>query len=362
MAYNILFTSMYAATKDEPLRYYVVREGDKRIYTDVLLTVEATTKYILSNTHIDEIAILGRQLTYDTGDDRRELGVDDGKMFYTSDINELSTYSLYRYRMAEFIDDLKIEQQEVMELLNEDEQAEVVAFLKSFFQKAAGNDPSKKFSRFFDLLVSDPVLYDEFKSAFRESVPAAAGRPSVYIRWVKNYLYMNMKDTFKMEMLPGNESATMRFIPTVVDGEGKIPIDNIREVVKGMTAEHEDVDIYVAINNDDMTDNFVMMSILDILDTLYGEHIERKNVITATSAHYRLAGVVKDDTEAYGMSSLVAAVRAFLQYGKADMIVDYWEKSQSRNEQVEKMIYAMKRIDAGLSLCAISIKLITFTL
>ena len=41
MAYNTLFTSMFSAEKDEPLRYYYAQEGDKRLYTDAMLTVEA---------------------------------------------------------------------------------------------------------------------------------------------------------------------------------------------------------------------------------------------------------------------------------------------------------------------------------
>lgn len=89
-----------------------------------MLTVEATTEYILSRKHIDEILILGRQMTFDIGDEKRVLGVDDGKSFYVSDTNDLSTYSLFRYRLAQFIDDLNIEQQDLLELLSPEEQAE----------------------------------------------------------------------------------------------------------------------------------------------------------------------------------------------------------------------------------------------
>lgn len=74
--------------------------------------------------HIDEILILGRELTFDTGDEKRVLGVDDGKSFYVSDTNDLSTYSLFRYRIAQFIDGLNIEQQDLLELLSPEEQAE----------------------------------------------------------------------------------------------------------------------------------------------------------------------------------------------------------------------------------------------
>lgn len=353
MAYNILFTSMYAADKDEPLRYYFANEGDRRVYTDAMLTVEATTEYILSCQHIDEILILGRQLTFDTDDERRVLGVEDGKSFYASDINELSTYDLYRYRLAQFIDDLNIEQHDLMELLSPEEQRETEAFIKSFFNKAKAGNEQLKFSRFFDRLTQDPELSNALKRDLLDTIPNAAEKLGSYIRWIKNYLFMNMKDSLKMEILEGNENAKIRFVPTVVDESGKLPIDTLLELVNDIAAEHDNVDIYIALNNDDMTDNFVLLSVLDILDTMYGDHVMVRRVCTATNAHYRMAGMLRDDTEGYGISALVTATKVFLKYGKVDLIVDYWEKSRSKNHQVEKMIYAMRRIDTGLSLCCI---------
>lgn len=353
MAYNILFTSMYAADKDEPLRYYYARYGDKREYIDAMLTVEATTGYILSRQHIDEILILGRQLTYDSGDAKRALGVEDGKSFYASDINTLSTYSLYRYRIAQFIDDLNIEQQDLCELLSEEEQEKTEYFIKEFFNKAKAGNEHIKFSRFFDTLAQDPVLYDDMKKELAAAIPDAAGDFGKYIRWIKNYLYMNMKESGKMEILDGNENAKVRFVPTVVQENGRVPVDTLLELVNDIAAEHENVDIYFAMNNDDMTDNLVLLSVLDIVDTMYGSNVSVRKVFTAENAHYRMAGMIRDDTEGYGMSALVTAIRAFLKYGKVDMIVDYWENSRSKNSQIEKMIYAMRRIDIGLSLCDI---------
>lgn len=354
MAYNILFTSMYAAAKDEPLRYYTAKEGNRRLYTDAMLTVEATTKYILSCRHIDEILILGRQLSFDLGDETRPLDAGDGKMFYSSDINELSTYSLYRYRLAQYIDDLRIEQQDIMDLLTPEEQKETEAFLKAYFKKTDNGDPYRKFSKFFDMLSENNALYDGLKRDLKEAIPGAADRLGIYLQWIKNYLYMNLKDTNKMEILEGNETAKIRFVPTVVDDDGKMPVDSLLKLVNDIAAEHEQINIHIAFNNDDMTDNFVLLSVMDMLDAMYGGNVTVEMVCTSTNAHYKLAGTIRNDTEGYGMTALVSAERAFLKYGKVDMIVDYWEKSLSKNEQVEKMIYAMRRIDVGLSLCSIT--------
>jgi len=353
MAYNILFTSLFSVGKDEPLRYYYAQEGDKRLYTDAMLTVEATTEYILSQQHIDEILILGRHLPHDAGDDRRFLGVDEGKTFYASDINELSTYELFRYRIAQFIDELEIEQQDLMELLTPEEQKKAESFIKGFFNKVKAGNEHVKFSRFFDRIAQDPALYDSMRRELVKAIPEAEGNMGRYVRWLKNYLYMNLKETSKMETLEGNEEATVRFVPTEVDENGKLPVDTLLRIVNDVVSEHDEIDIYVALNNDDMTDNFVLLSLLDILDSMYSGRVDVKRVITITNAHYRMAGMIRDDSESYGISALVSAARAFLQYGKVDLIVDYWEKSRSKNPQVGKMIYAMRRIDTGLSLCSI---------
>ena len=354
MAYNILFTSLFAAGKEEPLRYYFAKDGDRRIYTDAMLTVEAATKFVLSRQHIDEIVILGRRLTFDDGDEGRILGADDGKSFYTSDTRELSTYSLFRYRLAEYIDELRIEQQEITDTLPPEEQDACESFIRDFYKSTADGDKHRKFNMFFDELVSRKDIYDRLKSELPKAVPAAGGSMGLYMSWIKNCLYKGLKDSAKMEILRGNEDARIRFIPTTVGDDGKFPIDNILRLVDAIAKEHEEVHIYIALNNDDMTDNFVMFSILDILDTLYGDNVVVEKVYTTTNAHFRLAGMVRDDTEGYGITALVAAARTFLRYGKVDMIVDYWEKSASKNEKIDRMIYAMRLIDVGLSLCSIS--------
>ncbi len=354
MAYSILLTSLYPVSKDEPLRYYYAEEEGRRVYTDAMLTVEATTKYILSRHHIDEIIVLGRQLNSDAGDDERVLGVDDGKSFYASDISELSTYSLYRYRLAQFIDDLKIEQQEITELLSDEEQKEMELFLKDFYNREDSGKAHRKFSRFFDRLIQDGELYDRLKSELMERIPGVAGRPGVYLQWIRNYLYMNLSDACKMEILDDNYDTKVRFVTADVDDTGKLPIDSLLRLSGEIVPDdHDSVNIYFAPNNDDMTENFVMLGILDIVDTMYGSQVDVLKVCTSTNAHYRLAGTIRNDTEGYGMAALVTAVRTFLRYGKVDMIVDYWEHSRSKNAQIEKMIYAMRRIDTGLSLCSI---------
>lgn len=348
MAYKILLTSLYEAEKGDPIRYFYAKNGSRYFFCDAFLTVEASTKYVLAQHEIDEIVAIGRKMTFDEGDDGRLIELREGKSFYTSDIRDLSTYSLYRYRIAQFIDELKIEQQDIMELLSPEEQARASAYIDDLYRSGVFQG---KYNRIFEELARDRDLYARFVSGLREAAGDEDALPR-YLAWAKAYIYGGLKDSGKLEILRENEDVKVRFIPTIMSESGELPVVNILQLVESVTGGHEDgIEIYVALNNDDMTDNYVIMNILDIIDTMNSASVRMKNVYTTSDSVNALAGEIRDDTLGYGITELAAATRTFLKYGKADMLVEYWEKHGSHNDQIEQMIYAMRRIDCGLSLC-----------
>lgn len=350
MAYKILLTSLYEAEKDCPVRYYYAKEGSRYYFCDAFLTVEASTKYVLAQHEIDEIVAIGRKMTFDEGDDGRLIELRKGKSFYTSDIRDLSTYSLFRYRIAQYIDELRIEQRDLMELLSLEEQSRAAAYVEAFYRNSEFHG---KHNRMFEELTKDRGLYHKFVSGIEalagneESVPR-------FLTWIKGYLFGNLKDSGKLESLCENEDIKVRFIPTSISENGELPVNNILQLMEAITGDREDkTEIYVALNNDDMTDNFVLMNMLDIINAMNSDRISLRNIYTTSNSVNALAGEIRDDTLGYGITELAAATRTFLKYGKADMLVEYWEKHGSHNERVEQMIYAMRKIDYGLSLCNI---------
>ncbi len=351
MSYKILLTSLYESDKNSPVRYYYVREGSRNFFCDAFLTVEASTKFVLSRYDIDEIVTIGRKLTFDEGDDGRLIELREGKSFYTSNIRDLSTYSLYRYRIAQYIDELRIEQQDMMEALSHEDQIRARNYIDEFYRSG---EYSGKFNRMFEDLSKDRELYGRFVQGLDAIIPNEDARPR-FMTWIKGYLYSTMKDSCKLEILSENEDVKVRFIHTSLSEDGKLPVDNILQLIDVIVGEHydEEVEIYVALNNDDMTDNYVLMNIMDIIGTMHEDGITVRNTFTTTEATNAIAGEIRDDTLGYGITELAAATRAFLKYGKVDMLVEYWNKSGARNELIERMIYAMRRIDIGISLCNI---------
>ena len=352
MAYNVLLTSLYSTGEDDRVEYYYSKFGYRTLYCDAMMTVEATTKYMLANYPVDEIIVLGHRTTFDEGDDDRLIPLNEGKSFYAADTGALSSYSLYRYRIAQFLDELKIEQQDLNDLLPKEEQDKVISFARKYREELSQSE-AVKFNRLFDHLAQDTGAYHEFLEKMFEEIPEADKDRQTYIEWVNNYLFTVMKDSGKMEPLPENDDVKVRFIQTDDIKEGRIPVSHTTKLMEAIEKDGEKVNLYVAISSDDLTDNFVLLNAIDYIDLVYGDRIELAKLMTTSISREGLAGQICDNVKLLSVSELVSATKTFLKYGKADMMVELWEKLEIRNEHLANIIYAMRRIDIGISLCMI---------
>ena len=125
MTYSILFTSLYFSGKDLSLRYYCAKDGARRLYTDVMLTAEAAAKHLLSSAHIDEIIVLGAGRTYDPGEENKRIELRSWSDFTSKDAKDLSEYSFFQYRLAQFLDNIDMEALDVLADLDPKRQEEL---------------------------------------------------------------------------------------------------------------------------------------------------------------------------------------------------------------------------------------------
>ncbi|MBP3853126.1 MAG: hypothetical protein J6D18_00995, partial [Erysipelotrichaceae bacterium] len=160
-----------------------------------------------------------------------------------------------------------------------------------------------------------------------------------------------LKDTGKLELLPGNEDVRVCFVPSDLRDDENRPVENVHLLMKDILATEGTVDLYVALNNDNVTDTFVLMNIVDIIKSMPGDRIRLKKVITTTNDRDAFVNIIKDDTSDFAITNLVSAIQAFLKYGKVDLFLDYWKNTGLENPLVDSVIYAMRRIDTGISLC-----------
>lgn len=354
--YRIMITSLSEGDSRDSVEYYYANNGERNIYCDALLSAEASCKYILANYPIDEIITLGSKTTYDPGDELVEMVLREGSSFYSSDIKSMSTYSLLRYRLAQYLDELRIEEQDLKDLLDENEQEEVMSAVKAAFRKNVQDSSNAKFSRFFDMLNRDEDLKRSVISDISETLDPDKMSSQECLRWVLNWLYSEMHQCSKMVALESNENVKISFIPTEGDGSISFALNLVGDFMDEESRYDggADIELYICIQSEDADDTFSLMNLMDIIKAMPGNRIRIKRVVTSSRDLNEVASDIKDSTELYGVSELVAGARSFLRSGKTDVLINYWDQHRTNNGYIDRLLNAMRNIDIGISLCDIS--------
>ena len=352
MAWNILLTSLGAAENDLPLRYFSFPKEYGFDYCDTLLDAEAGIKAMLARCDIDEIVVIGGAGSFDEKDELNSVPLREGSRLYSEDRTSFSTYRLLKYRLAQFADEKTLDQKAEEELLPGEVTEKLQRFIQDY-QEGNAEIKEKRSNRLFDALSQSSRSYEDFRNALFEAFPELCDHSGRCIRWVKNYLYTEMKLTFKLELLPVNEKTRIRFIPADSMAEGGQWVDSMMMMEKSIVEDREDINLYVYLNSDDAGDNFIVINMLDILTSMPQSGVRLKKIFTLRRLQRQMAGMICDDTDSFGVAEMFHAIYSFLNYGKADLIVKLWEKSGEHNENIEGMVYAMRHVDVGLSMCNI---------
>ena len=352
MAYNILLTSLSTAENNLPLRYYSIQNEFDNDYCDVLLDAEAVIKAMLARFDIDEIVVIGEGNAY-REEDLERVSIGQGNTLYSADKASLSTYGLLQYRLAQYADEQNLDLKAEVESIPGEVRDKLIRFI-SDYRDGNAELKAKKYNRLFDAMAQSTQSYEAFRTELLETFPEFRDQPDSYIQWVKSYLYSELKPTAMLELLPVNENTGIRLIPAERIENREHWVDSMMSMNKSIVEDKDDINLYVSLSSEDAGDTFVIMNILDILVSMPESVVHLKKIFTVRSIPGQLTGVIRDDTDGFGVTELIHAARAFLNYGRVDMIVDIWEKSGAHSEKIESMIYAMRHVDVGLSMCNIS--------
>ena len=349
MAHSILLTSLSAMEPDLPMRFFSIQNESGFDYFDVLLDAEAGIKTVLSRYGIDEIIVIGGVGSYDEGDDLGSVPLKHGSTLRSSD-KPLSTYGLLQYRIAQYADGSTGNQKEEEGGLPGEVQEKLIRFIQDFRESNA-ELKNKEPNRLFDSLAQSDQACESFWKELFEACPELRDYPGPCKQWVKRYLYEELDPSLKPGLLPDNDGVCLSFVSEAeIDDSGQW-VDSMMTMNKSVVKDEEDIDLYISLNSDDAADTFIVLNLMNILTTMPESGVHLKKIFTTRSLHRRMAGIIRDDTEGFGVVELFHAIRAFLNYGRADMIVDIWEKSGENNESIAAMVNAMRRVDVGLSMC-----------
>ena len=346
MTRNILLTSPDALENDKPLRYYSFPNTDGRGFCEALQSMEASTRYLLSCFPFDEILVIGRENQSDGAEDEKPVLLKDAGALYGADPNTLSAFNLYRSRIAQFIDGLSLEQQEAEELLPEEERAKLISFIEGFAKRC-----SKQINILFDELSSSFPLYEQFKDELSDALPEIRDHSLPVMKWIKNYLYTQLKSSAKLEIFPGNEKVRARYVPVAMLESRDYWINNVLNINQDVLDGNDEINIYIALGTSPAIDEHLISNILSLLIYVPGSKVRLRKTYKVSEPSWILSGKIEDSTAITRSTDLASAARAFLNYSKTDLLMDFWGNSGEKNERISRLIYAAQHVDMGISMC-----------
>ena len=352
MTRNILLTSLDVLGSDRDLQYYSVQNEFDCSYCEAVQSMEASTKYILSRFPIHEILVLGEEVPRDSEDVRKALRVKEARALYSENPASLSAFDLYRSRLAQYIDETSLEQQACDGLLPEEERVRLIDFIRDF-QEQHSEREMKRLNRFFDELACSRQLYDRFKDALFSTFPEARKDSRLMMKWLKNYLYTQLKPSVKLEILPVNENVCVRYIPAGMLEKREYWIDSILDIDQDVLDGKEEINLFLSFGNNSAMDAHLVLNMLDILISTPGSNTHLKKIYRVSEPSGNLTGLIYDNTVVSRSAELAAAAHAFLNYSKTDMLVNFWENLGEHDERISRLIYAARHVDVGISMCNI---------
>ena len=352
MTRHIFLTSLDTPENDSALRYYAGGNEFGFDYCEAMLGMEASAKYILARFPIDEIFVIGAEDAPDGPEAGKALRLKDAGTSGAPDREPLSGFGLYCSRLAQYINELNPEQEAYNALLPENERMKLASFVNDFMEKYSERE-TKRLNRFFDELACNPPLWEKFKEELFRAFPMEGEEARLTMKWVKNYLYSQLKPSLALEPLQANENVRIRYIPAAMLEKPECWTGDAPNADPEASAAGDDYNVYVSLSNDSAVAAHLVLNMLNIQVSTPGSNIHLSKIFSVTEAYGNLTGLVADTTVVSMSTDLVVAAHAFLNYSKTDMLVDFWEKCGGRDERINRLVYAARHVDTGISMCNI---------
>ena len=345
---SVLLTTLGSSGDDRlDYQYFYYDDHGHLTYCNSLSVAEAGTKYILSQKNIDEIIVLGSGASYNPEDALRPQVLRNFEDYSAEGIENLSEYSFFRYRIAQFMEDIDVEGADVLESIKPDRQREIMeAFRTICEQEERITGQGVTIKRAFHLLNRIP----EFQSLMEQQL---SGFSDQEMRWLMMYLFARLDPAFKMHVSEYNEKIQMCFVPIARAKDSMLPLDNILEIVKTVYSDDPDhIHLYMDMQGIGSADGFTLISVFSMIANDVTRQISIRGLITTHSIPSRFASPIDDqEMKRYDINLLVAGMNTFLKYGKVDLIRDYWYSRHIDHPRIELLLYGMQNVSDGISLC-----------
>lgn len=171
------------------------------------------------------------------------------------------------------------------------------------------------------------------------------------LAYAKQYLYEQMSDNYRMKSLPSNRQLKLHFVPARIDG-----IENIGGIVDAICGKDSGkIQLFIDMQGGSRTDGYVRNAVLSILNNELNGQVKICKIVATDFNPRNFANGIVDETKRYQITDLVSGMNAFIQYGKADLIQEYWKNMGIRDDRVSRLVAAMVLADEALSICDIDL-------
>ena len=344
--YNIMLTSIGTPGDRQIHHYFYHKDHGMMWYCDGMSVAEAGTKYILSEVPIDEIIVLGAANSFNEGEESDPVSLQGWMNFRPDTIEDISEYSFFLYRLSQYINGLDIEGVDIMSSIPAERQRELVDLYRSFCDELSRTVPNFRQDRIFHYVASDKSIYRKMK----DMMPSLTREE---VMWMKRYMYSSqLNSNFKLRSLVENENLSIHLIPTGGSEDEYTPGRNVRQIVKAILAsDAESINVYIDMQGLEQTDGYMILSVLSMLSNDVNSPIHVKEIITSHDFDKYANPIDNSEMRRYKINNLMSGMDAFIRYGKVDEINAYWRETGIENKHVDMLLYAMKRVDEGISFC-----------
>lgn len=171
------------------------------------------------------------------------------------------------------------------------------------------------------------------------------------VAYAKQFLYDQMSDTYRMKCLPSNQQLKLRFVPARIGG-----VENISGIVDAVCGtDGGKIQLFIDMQGGSRTDGYVRNAVLSILNNELNGQVKICKIVATDFNPGNFASGIVDETKRYQITDLVSGMNAFIQYGKANLIQEYWENMGISDNRVSQLVKAMAQADEALSICDIDL-------
>ncbi len=348
---NVFITSLSALSNRTGHSYYLYEADGQTKYCDGLSGAEAGAKYLLSNTAINHIIVVGGSHTYEETEETGWLVLRDSTTFTSSGIRNLSEYGFFQYRLSQFLNSIDLEALDVLEDISPERKEELLEGGKKLFTLLHQRHPQLRPDRIFHVLAHEEDQEKILKEAYGD-----LSEHDLY--WIRRMLYTQLSDQLKLMPRQDNEDISVCFVPMRYAGENNyVPAQNVAGLVRVLREiGAEGLNIYMDMQGLESAEGYMILGVLSMLEEDKTCPIRFREIITTVEEEDGFVRVIDNrEMKRYDINRLVTGMSAFIRYGKVDEIVRYWQSRNISDRHVDVLLYAMKQIDEGVSLCNIGV-------